>query len=95
MGAPGNLPVVKLHEQLDLIAEIYAWYARDLPRAFWARQPDPIAACHTLTALDGALEGLIEACQDARRHVSLLFDLSSLEMDRRRAAEAQARREGG
>lgn len=82
--APGQLPVVRLHELLDKVGEVYAWYARDLTRAFWAKQPDPVAACQELTALDGQLELLIEACEEARRHVSLLFDLSFEESARRR-----------
>lgn len=86
MGAPGNLPVVRLHEDLDKVAEIYAWLCRDLGRAFWARQPDPIAACQQLLALDGQLELLQEAIVDARRHTQLLFDLSFDDSARRREA---------
>lgn len=87
--APGSLPVVRLHELLDHVGEVYAWYARDLSRAFWAKQPDPVAACQELTRLDGQLELLILACVEARRHVSLLFDLSFDESTRRREAQSR------
>lgn len=83
--APGSLPLIRLHELLDQVASTYAWYFRLFPRAQWAKQPDPIAACQWLAETDRQLEAMEEAIEEARRHVALLFDLSFDESVRRRS----------
>jgi hypothetical protein len=82
--APGHLPTVRLHEVLDGVTECYAWFARLWPRAIWAKQPDPIAACQQLAEVRDQLDCMIEHAQEARRHVDLLWDLSFDESARRR-----------
>jgi hypothetical protein len=84
--APGQLPIVKLHEVLDDVADSYAWYTRLFPRVVWAKQPDPIAACQELRELANQLDCMIETAQAARRHVELLWELSYSESERRRQA---------
>lgn len=83
--APGSLPLVRLHEVLDDVAATYAWYTRLFPRKTWAtRQPDPIAACQDLYETWEQLDCMARAIEEAKRHVSLLFDLSSQEAAKRR-----------
>lgn len=81
--APAGIPVIELHRRLDVIAEIYAWYCRDLARVIWAKQSDTVGMCQKLTLLDEQLDKLRLACEHAQAHARLLFDLSFNEGERR------------
>lgn len=81
--APAGIPVLELQRRLDVVAEVYAWYCRDLARLVWAKQPDTIGMCQELQALEARLDKLIIAAEHAREHARLLFDLSFNEGTRR------------
>lgn len=93
--APSTLPLVRLHEVLDDVVASYAWFMRLFPRGEWASQPDPIRACQILGEYRDQLDGMIEHAEEARRHISLLWDLSFDESIRRRGYDYQAQASGG
>lgn len=89
--APGHLPVNRLNELFDRMAENYAWMVRAIGRRMWAKQPEPVAACQILGELSDGLAKLVWDVAELQRHVDLLWELSHDEAERRRQPQPPKR----